>query len=256
MTKHRRIVCVLSSAPMRGAASHRSEMTSQLLFGETALVREEQLHFWRVQSEHDGYEGWVDPRQFAPAARVTNGAPLVLVDDFTATLSHATTAPPLPLGASLPAWSKGGVNLDGTFFRLHGQHRIVTPPASAAELLNYARRYLGAPYLWGGRTPWGIDCSGLIQQVCRAFGLTLPRDAAQQLRHGQYVPSLAQARPGDLAFFMEAAEHVGLVVNRKKILHASGSVRLDHLTPEGIVHAQSGALTHRTPQLRRVFTFR
>lgn len=268
MIVQERVVCSLSCTPMRSAPDHRSEMTNQLLFGETAVVLEVQSDFWRVRGDFDGYEGWVDGRHFTGIKTEADLQVRVIVDAFFAMIQGLPHALQIPMGAVLRGFNmaeiaRGSSNevpfhqvqLGGMSFHFGSEFRVVERPAQMCEVLAYARRYLGVPYLWGGRTPWGIDCSGLTQMVFRAFGIQLRRDACQQRQQGQDVGSLAVARPGDLAFFTGGSEHVGIVLDQHEIIHASGSVRIDPLSAAGITHRETGVLTHSLQGLRRVGAF-
>lgn len=246
MSARDQVVCSLSCAPLRSAPDHRAEMSSQFLFGETARVLDASQAFWKVRADFDGYEGWIDARQFAECGAARVSQPMVIADDFSAELRLGNERHRLPMGSLVREHCQPN-------FR--GKLRRVAPPKNVEELLDYARRYLATPYLWGGRTPWGIDCSGLAQMVFRAFGVVLPRDSSDQIKHGQPVSDFAHTRPGDLAFFEGSGDHVGLVLGGNEILHASGRVRIDDLSHIGITHRQSQKSTHRLIGLRRLLSF-
>ncbi|MBK7084827.1 MAG: C40 family peptidase [Flavobacteriales bacterium] len=132
----------------------------------------------------------------------------------------------------------------------------VSADGERADLIDaYMHPFLGAPYLWGGRTPTGVDCSGLTQMLFMLMGIYLPRDAYQQAEEGDPVELVDLAEPGDLAFFDNAEgriTHVGIVLPERRILHASGRVRIDALDQEGIFDAEQGKYSHKLRLVKRV----
>jgi hypothetical protein len=250
-------VCRLSHAPMRREPDVVSEMVNEVRGGEAVEVLGTAGKFWRARLLVDDYEGWVDSRQFGERG---DGLPLVathVTDDHCGEATMGDWAMAMPLGSPLPGY-------DGETF-LYGEERWTwkgkvreipkegTVP-DVAELLHYARRYLRTPYLWGGRTVFGVDCSGFASSVLRAFGVEVRRDCVQQIEGGMRVPDLASAVPGDLVYFApsgEAAQHVGIVLPCGEVIHSSAMVRIDDLTERGIVNRESGELTHRLKAVRR-----
>ena len=218
--------CFLPAVPMRSEPSDRAEMVNQLLLGDTFDILEKQPNWARIRCHYDGYEGWIDNKQWEPIAEIRPP-----VQDSERPIVHEDT--------------------------LQG-------PASSPSLIA-KERYLGAPYLWGGRTAMGIDCSGLTQVCFKACGIRLLRDASQQATQGSPVPSLEEARCDDLCFFSNEQghiTHVGIYLGDGHIIHAHGEVRIDSLTPQGIVNdSPRGSLnrnpadhqlTHKLHSIRRV----
>jgi hypothetical protein len=245
---------------MRAAASHLSEKTHQILFGETCQILETGPVFCRARSAFEGYEGWIDSRQFRTFAGEPPAASMgsVLIDEIAAHVVSPERTLWLPLGSLLPEYREGTFSLGEEKFRYAGPIHRICPARDASELIAYSLRYLHAPYYWGARTPWGIDCSGLVQMVFRAFGIVMQRDCSQQHLQGQRIATLAEARPGDLIFFSShrnpgsGVDHVGILAPDAEVIHASGSVRIDPITDAGIQHRRSGELTHALVEIRRI----
>lgn len=246
-------IAIVPAAPVRKEASHRSEMVSQLLFGETATVTETREEWLHIRCDYDGYEGWVT---FHQVGRIEGGA--VPVQRYLAAdpLRSATTDDGnifLPLAASLPGFDPATKSfLNGTY---EGQYTDTHAPFDLSQLLQRAQVWLNAPYLWGGKTLLGVDCSGFVQTVFKLSGIRLLRDAWQQAGQGDAVPSLDASEPGDLAFFHNAEGrviHVGLLLGDHRIIHASGRVRIDTVSNDGIWNSEYGKMTHQLHSIRRV----
>ena len=243
-------LCTVPAAPVRGEAAHRSEMTSQLLFGEAVEILEESGEWLRIRSLYDGYEGWVTNHvvEETPAAITGSYVASGLINEVQWRGSMLRA----PMGSTLAGLGDGGVLWDGRSFYA-GQWRDVSK-VDASLILPLAVQWLNAPYLWGGKTMMGVDCSGFVQTVFKVAGIPLLRDAWQQAGGGEAVASLSEAQPRDLAFFhndKSRVTHVGILINDKEIIHASGRVRIDTLTEEGIISRTSGKLTHPLHSVRK-----
>ncbi|MFZ9732905.1 MAG: C40 family peptidase [Schleiferiaceae bacterium] len=247
-----------SLTPLRRDPAHRSEMVNQGLFGEVFEVLGHEREWTHVRLGHDGYEGWVLTAQTAELSResyrsqLDRPQPVVastvdLVDHDQPIKSRTVVA-----GSYLPFLQDGVLELGDDSYRYQGP--VAEQRATADEVVRHAFTFLNAPYLWGGRSAFGIDCSGLTQVAFRMAGINLLRDAHQQANQGQIVDFLDEALEGDLAFFDNEEgriTHVGLVLSEHRILHASGSVRVDALDPSGIYHAELGRHTHRLRLIKR-----
>ena len=251
-------VCRLAVVPLRRSPDLLSEMTSQVRFGEAVQHLSDCQGFWEVRLCADGYQGWVDPRQFSPLQSERPPQATAFSDALADWASCPTERRLLPPGTPLPAWDGQVFWLGAERWQWPGPVHLIPPTPAWTSLLREAARYLHAPYLWGGRSLWGLDCSGLVQTLLRHQGISLPRDCQDQIHCGQLVPHLQHALPGDLAFFESTScggPHVGLILGQNQVLHCSASVRVDLLSERGIARLPSGTLSHRLTALRRVATW-
>jgi hypothetical protein len=251
-------VVYVPAAAVRKKPDHRSEMVNQLLFGEAVKVIKEKKVLWsKVQSLHDGYEGWVQRVMLLETdVRTANTRCDFVVADMFGKIKLAAKKLHVPAGSTLPFLENKKGRLGAMQYSFSGNYikRDESPP-SAERVEELSNPWLGVPYLWGGRTPMGVDCSGLVQVVFKQMGIDLPRDTWQQAEEGKLVKKFKQAKPGDLAFFTRNGRiiHVGIVLSGQKIIHSSGKVRIDELTKRGIVHAESGKLLVKLERIKRLF---
>lgn len=241
-------VCTAPVAPVRTGPDHKSEMSSQLLFGEYCIAGETiQDGFVHITMKADGYEGWCQLNHITATDETSFNTPVTrLAAGWVNDVLFNDTVMRIPFGSTLHP----GISFDGELWDCH------TAVPSEENLQKIAYTFLNTAYLWGGRSVFGTDCSGFTQTVFRFFNIALKRDAHQQAAQGSTVDFLQQARCGDLAFFdNEAGEiiHVGILLNDKAILHASGKVQADHIDNSGIVHKQTGQRMHRLRIIKRYF---
>jgi hypothetical protein len=249
-------ICRLSIIPVRREPDFFSEMTTQVRGGEGVEILEDAGHWWRVRLLADDYEGWVTGRQFTLPEESPPAPPAVFTDDLCGEAVRDDYRIALPMGTPLADFHDGKFTLGGDRWTWRGNVRCIPePPPDGIHLFAYARRFLFAPYQWGGRSVFGIDCSGFVQSVFRAFGVPLRRDSKMQVEQGTAVPDRAAAVPGDLAFFGTpelGVGHVGLLLPCSEIIHASTFVRIDDMTDDGIRNRETGEISHRTVAFRRV----
>ena len=269
-------ICLQPYVPMRATAAEQSEMINQLLFGDTFQILEEVPHWYRIIRDCDSYEGWIDWKT----------ATIIDKIEYQRFLDHTDDAPLLRLpfnpvqrtergqsGSAHLSWGSRIFDLDetGITFRMHGvrfdvpsmsyvqpvHSHTMSRKALAKYLMQQAQMLLNTPYLWGGNSACGVDCSGFTQTLFRFIGINMPRNASQQAMQGKAV-TFEQAEAGDLAFFSQEADsqkvsHVGLVTGDGRILHVSGYLHFDELRPEGIWCLSRKELSHHLICIKRYF---
>lgn len=252
-------ICPLSIVPVRSSASEKSEMVTQLLFGEMVEILEKKGSWAKIRCAWDNYLGWVDAKQIKPITpsefslfQKKRTCSLELVQPIIAEDHYL----PVVMGSDLPNYDGLRFSFNGNFFSFSGQ--VITPgqlPRSAEFLLKIARRYLHAPYLWGGRSPLGIDCSGFTQMAYKLIGVNLPRDTYEQVEMGEIIDFIEQTQDGDLAFFENrkgSITHTGIIIHPGQIIHASGKVRVDKIDHFGIFNEETGKYTHKLRVIKRI----
>ena len=270
------VIANATVVPVRENPSEGAEQLTQLLFGEVCEVLGRLPRWTKIRSTMDGQEGWVDFKMVTLtsepseqlALRVLN-APVVATPMAAATPMDGGTDLLLTLGTRLPNYSHGTFEVLGqqylidptcvsTAQRSTGEADLQQSDLQRSDLVTIAQSLLNAPYLWGGKNIMGMDCSGFTQVVYAAMGVNLLRNAREQMTQGELVASLADAQPGDLAFFDHAdrdpkatnISHVGLLLSPTEIIHCSGCVHIDMIDEQGI-HLSDGTLTHHLVQINR-----
>lgn len=253
----------LSITPMRRERSERSEMVSQVLFGEVYEVLEVDEKWLYIRLLHDDSRGWVEKKVFREVdyAYVENyraSDQLIMGEVFNLVVKQGDWENRLIVaGSVLPfydAYAKKMFLGDEEYMVL-GALREVGIESLRELLIQYALMYYNAPYLWGGRTPKGVDCSGFVQMVYRLAGISIPRDVEKQVNEGQILSFLEEAQPGDLAFFGDASgciTHVGILWEQGRIIHASGRVRIDKIDHHGIFNEEMKRYTHTLKILKQM----
>ncbi|MEL6535162.1 MAG: C40 family peptidase [Bacteroidota bacterium] len=253
-------VCRLSVVPVRQAPQESAEQITQLLFGEHYEVLEADAseEWYRIRMIWDEYEGWINHLQHHAIPQEyfeqINAADYKICLDVTASLLFRKVPTPILIGSVLPLSPNELFQMEEQL-AFNGDSKSLSQRRDVEFLKQMATRYLGAPYLWGGKSPFGIDCSGFTQMVFKLTGYNLHRDSYQQAEQGLAVDNFSDIEVGDLVFFTKNGlkiSHVGITFNKNQIIHASGRVRIDSLTEEGIAHAESGKITHQLHSIRRI----
>jgi hypothetical protein len=254
-------VCLLSIIPVRGEPSDMAEMITQIQFGELVTMNQKQDNWLHVRNVYDNYEGWIDEKQIVfideqEFNRLSNLAPVYSIDLIEVLHDKdANMVIPILFASVLYDIADDEFTIAGRLYRYKGQ--VTTPKSNmnAAAVLEDAMLFLNAPYLWGGKSPFGIDCSGFTQNVYKVHGIELLRDANQQATQGETISLFAEALPGDLLFFDNSEGdivHVGILMNEQKIIHASGKVRIDVIDHQGIYNNDLKKYSHNLRLIKRV----
>ncbi|MGI4750251.1 MAG: NlpC/P60 family protein [Janthinobacterium lividum] len=247
----------LAIVPLRETAAHASQQVSQLLFGEDFKVLETDGQWLKIKTENDHYKGWIQAIQsiLLDKGEYENfkQKPIYLTHEPVTVVRRTDQDSRLflPAGSCLPVITDQKFSIGKTVYEMQNPIKL-----KETDLITYAKTYLNTPYLWGGRTHFGIDCSGFSQSVFRQNGIEIKRDAWQQAEEGILVDFLQAAKPGDLAFFDNEAGriiHVGIMLDNEQIIHASGSVKIDRIDDQGIFSAEQKKYTHQLRIIKRFF---
>ena len=243
-------IALLSQIPLRKEPTHTSEMTSQLLFGETFSVEKQVDNWLKIKVKHDGYEGFLNVNQFEELQcdeipDIPTKSLLTEIVDLQRNQKMLLSAGSLITSIHDNVFSIGSARyevLHSTPVGFYDFHNIT----------DVASMFLNIPYLWGGRTVMGMDCSGYSQLVYRLCGINIPRDASQQVECGSTLNFLQETMPGDLAFFGddEKITHVGIMVDNSHVIHCSGCVRKDKIDNQGIFDGRK--YTHTLRVIKRI----
>ncbi|MDR0363989.1 MAG: C40 family peptidase [Bacteroidales bacterium] len=254
--------CITSISAVRFEPSERAEMVSQLFFGEIFIVLEDTVKWVYIRNENDGYTGWLERRQYAPmseqAYAAAKGSAYAFPKNILSTLTHDSSQKSIRIfhGTPLPFNINEEVEINNSIWRLDGDFFYKPSVPNAEKIIAMAKEYLNAPYLWGGKSIFGCDCSGFVQTIFNMNGITIKRDAFLQARDGEIVNLIDEALPGDLIFFDNLEGqiiHVGIFMGNGQIIHASGYVKIDAIDHLGIFNADLQTYTHKLRVIKRYF---
>lgn len=251
-------ICNLSIVPLRAEPSDQSEMISQVLFGDYFTIIERNKSWSKIRIAFDHCEGYIDHKQFTEISETqfialsesehTYAAEIIAFSSNT-NKDYFT----IPLGAHLPNYDNKQYQINSETYHFDGS--VLKGCLPKSELLQRAYVYLNSPFLWGGKTPFGIDCSGFTQMVYKLCGYKLLRNAKEQATQGEVLSFIEESEPGDLAFFdNEDGEiiHVGIILNNYTIIHAHGKVRIDTLDHSGIYNSDLQKHTHKLRVIKKI----
>ena len=252
-------ICLLSVIPCRKEPSSTSEMVTQLLFGETYSIIEVNDDWLKITTSFDNYLCWISLKQHNSLSEKefknldfnTVSSELVQVINNSVT----NNVFPITIGATLPNFKNSQLTIENHSFAFEGTISNTCIKKSIQDLKQTAYLFLNAPYLWGGKSPFGIDCSGFTQLVFKLNGYPIPRDANQQVKLGTTLSFVEEAQSGDLAFFDNEEGniiHVGMVIDNQQIIHASGCVRIDKFDHYGIFNSDTKKYSHMLRVIKNV----
>ncbi len=236
-------------------------MVTQLLFGDHYSVLESVDNWLKIIIAYDTYECWVNVKQHTKISETTFNRLQKEVPVYNSELIQVVSNKltqsdfPITIGGRLPFLKDHKISFDNFVFGFDGKTRSGSQKMSSADITSTAFLFTNAPYLWGGKSPLGIDCSGFTQTVYKLNGYKLPRDAAQQVEIGSPLNFVEEAEAGDLAFFDNEEGkivHVGILLDNERIIHASGSVRIDRFDHYGIHNTDTKKYSHTLRVIKRV----
>ena len=244
-------ICNQTIVPVRLEPSDASEQVTQLLYGDHFKVLEKRKSWSKIRIAFDNYEGWVDNKQYLEILEENyielDAKPLTLSSNIIEYVTdYQERLMTIPLGSVVS-------NCD--VLQHHFEGDSIKGVFSRKELISIALNYLNTPYLWGGKTPFGIDCSGFTQMVYKLCGHKLLRDASQQATQGEALSFIEECEPGDLAFFDNSEGkivHVGIIMDNNYIIHSHGKVRIDRIDHTGIFNVDTKVYSHQLRVIQKI----
>ena len=244
-------ICNISIVPLRVEPSDKTELVSQVIYGDFFKILEQRKNWIKIRLAFDKYEGWIDNKQYQEINKnqyelLQKSTPIISHDLVEFIQDKNSQLHSIVLGSTLNGLNLLDHHFDGEAF---------TGIKPKDQLIKTAFMYLNAPYLWGGKSPFGIDCSGFTQMVYKLNGYKLLRDASQQATQGEPLSFIEESEPGDLAFFDNndgEIIHVGIIMKDNYIIHAHGKVRIDRLDHSGIYNSEKNTHTHKLRVIKKI----
>ena len=253
-------VCRLALTAVRHAPHAKATQVTQLLFGDHYEVakRTDGEEWVYIRIHFDGSEGWIDGEQHHSISKdyfdQINHANFKITTDLTCNILFKKSPITILLGSIVPISNSELFKMEEQF-AFNGEAKSIGQKREMEFVKSIAMKYLNAPHLPGGKSPFGIDAAGLVQMVFKIGGYTLPQGVQAQFLEGKTISSLSQSHAGDLAFFCgkdESISHVGIIIGEEKVIHSHGRVRVDMLTETGIVNTESKKCTHSLKEIKRI----
>jgi cell wall-associated NlpC family hydrolase len=248
-------ICENVFVPLRSGPSHKSEMLSQVLFGEKYRITDKIGHWYKIETLFDNYSGWIDINHLQQTkdngnlnSHVLNRSLLCYKNDKTKLVLEA--------GCEIydPDFENKVFSVGEDYFSA-GSDFSSACFATGGSITDTAMKFINSPYIWGGRIPSGIDCSGFVQLVYKIHSINIPRDSWQQAEAGENISFIDEAVPGDLVLFDDERgriTHVGMTLSKGLVIHASGRVRIDTIDHQGIYKNEIKGYSHKLRTIRRI----